>query len=96
MNTPRRSSPPQRSSEQRHGDPVASRVIVIGAGVAGLTAALRLARAGLNVTLLTKGVGGLQLSQGTVDVLGYSPTDPATRVANPLAAVAELAVVAVG
>jgi len=65
---------------------------VIGAGVAGLTAALRLARAGLNVTLLTKGVGGLQLSQGTVDVLGYSPTDPATRVANPLAAVAELAV----
>lgn len=50
-----------------------SRVIVIGAGVAGLTAALRLARAGVKVTLLTKGVGGLQLSQGTVDVLGYAP-----------------------
>lgn len=64
-----------------------TRVIVIGAGVAGLTAALRLARAGLGVTLLTKGVGGLQLSQGTVDVLGYRPE----RVANPLAAVAELA-----
>ncbi len=71
-------------------DPAVSRVIVIGAGVAGLTAALRLARAGVNVTLLNKGIGGLQLSQGTVDVLGYSPTDPKTRVANPLAAVAEL------
>ena len=88
MNTPRRSSPPLRSSEQRRGDPVTSRVIVIGAGVAGLTAALRLARAGLGVTLLTKGVGGLQLSQGTVDVLGYTS---AGRVADPLAAVAELA-----
>ncbi|MCW5951868.1 MAG: glycerol-3-phosphate dehydrogenase subunit GlpB [Propionibacteriaceae bacterium] len=72
-----------------------SRVIVIGAGVAGLTAALRLARAGLSVTLLNKGVGGLQLSQGTVDVLGYAtrPDDvrATTRVTNPLAAVAELA-----
>ena len=91
MNTPRPSSPPLRSSEQRGGNPVASRVIVIGAGVAGLTAALRLARAGLRVTLLTKGVGGLQLSQGTLDVLGYAPTDPAVRVTNPLAAVSELA-----
>jgi glycerol-3-phosphate dehydrogenase subunit B len=72
-----------------------NRVIVIGAGVAGLTAALRLARAGLGVTLLNKGVGGLQLSQGTVDVLGYAtrPDDvrATTRVTNPLAAVAELA-----
>lgn len=56
------------------------RVIVIGAGVAGLTAALRLARAGLGVTLLTKGIGGLQLSQGTVDVLGYLPTSPTSPV----------------
>lgn len=68
------------------------RVIVIGAGIAGLTAALRLARAGVAVTLLTKGVGGLHLSQGTVDVLGYnSAVDRAARVSNPLAALAELA-----
>lgn len=63
-----------------------SRVVVIGAGLAGLTAALRLARAGSRVTLATKGPGGLQLSQGTVDILGYSPE----RVTAPLDAVAAL------
>ena len=64
-----------------------SRVIVVGAGVAGLTAATRLARAGVNVTLLTKGLGGLQLSQGTLDILGYAPE----RVIRPFAAVSTLA-----
>ena len=61
-----------------------SDVVVIGAGLAGLTAALRLARAGKSVTLTTKGPGGLQLSQGTVDILGYTPD----RVTAPLEAVA--------
>ncbi len=59
-----------------------TRVVVIGAGVAGLVASLRLARGGAAVTLVHKGVGGLQLSQGTVDILGYSPE----RVLEPLAA----------
>ena len=45
--------------------------IVIGAGLAGLSAAIRLAQAGQNVTLLTFGIGGIQLGQGTIDVLGY-------------------------
>ncbi|MGB7961615.1 MAG: glycerol-3-phosphate dehydrogenase subunit GlpB [Propionicimonas sp.] len=64
-----------------------TRVVVIGAGVAGLTAAIRLARAGVGVTLVSKGTGGLQLSQGTVDVLGYDPV----RVTQPLQALAALA-----
>ncbi len=69
-----------------------SRVVVIGAGIAGLGAAIQLATAGLQVTLLTKGTGGLQLSQGTIDVLGYTGTNGSTvRVADPLASIAELA-----
>ncbi|PFG18210.1 glycerol 3-phosphate dehydrogenase (quinone) subunit B [Propionicimonas paludicola] len=64
-----------------------SRVIVIGAGLAGLVAANRLADGGAEVLLLSKGIGGLQLGQGTVDVLGYNPQ----RVTNPIKAVAEVA-----
>lgn len=45
--------------------------VVIGAGIAGLSCALRLAEEGKTVTLVTKGIGGLQLSQGTLDILGY-------------------------
>ena len=44
--------------------------VVIGAGLAGLAATLRLAEAGAKVTLVTKGIGGLQLGQGTLDILG--------------------------
>ncbi len=61
--------------------------VVIGAGLAGLVGALRLARAGKTVTLVSKGAGGLGLSQGTIDVLGYAPE----RVFKPLDAVATVA-----
>lgn len=64
-----------------------TRVVVIGAGVAGLVASIRLARAGARVALLTKGTGGLQLSQGTVDILGYAPD----RIERPLDALAGFA-----
>lgn len=49
-------------------------VVIIGSGLAGLTAAARLAGEGREVTLLTKGLGGLQLGQGTIDLLGYYPS----------------------
>lgn len=64
-----------------------SRVIVIGAGLAGLVAANRLAAGGARVTLLAKGIGGLQLGQGTIDVLGYAPD----RVTNPILTLSALA-----
>jgi glycerol-3-phosphate dehydrogenase subunit B len=54
-------------------------VAVIGAGVAGLTAATRLAENGARVCALAKGVGSTHLAAGTVDVLGYGPD----RVAAP-------------
>lgn len=61
-----------------------SRVVVIGAGLAGWVAANRLADNGHSVVLLHKGLGGLQLGQGSIDVFGYDPA----RVTNPIAAVA--------
>jgi len=64
-----------------------SRAVVIGAGLSGLVAATRLARAGLAVTLLTKGLGGLPLSPGVMDVWGYQT--PATPVDAPMRAVAD-------
>jgi glycerol-3-phosphate dehydrogenase subunit B len=59
---------------------------VIGAGLAGLTAALRLAEGGARVLVLAKGVGATHLSAGTIDVLGYIPE----RVHRPREALSRL------
>ena len=56
--------------------------VVIGTGVAGLTAAVRLAEAGARVCVLAKGVGSTHLAAGTVDVLGYD----GERVESPVQA----------
>jgi glycerol-3-phosphate dehydrogenase subunit B len=58
--------------------------VVLGVGVAGLTAAARLAEGGARVCVLAKGVGSTHLAPGTVDVLGYAPE----RVESPAAALA--------
>jgi glycerol-3-phosphate dehydrogenase subunit B len=47
--------------------------VVVGAGVAGLVAAARLAEGGARVCVLAHGVGSTHLAPGTVDVLGYDP-----------------------
>jgi glycerol-3-phosphate dehydrogenase subunit B len=54
-------------------------VVVVGAGLAGLSAALRAAQAGLRVAVVATGVGSLHLGGATIDVLGYAPE----RVASP-------------
>jgi glycerol-3-phosphate dehydrogenase subunit B len=59
---------------------------VVGAGLAGLAAAVRLAESGARVEVLAKGVGATHLSAGTIDVLGYAPE----RVERPLDALATL------
>jgi glycerol-3-phosphate dehydrogenase subunit B len=61
-------------------------VIVVGAGLAGLTAAVRLAEDGARVLVLAKGVGATHLSAGTIDVLGYAPE----RIEHPREALALL------
>jgi glycerol-3-phosphate dehydrogenase subunit B len=59
-------------------------VIVLGAGMAGLVAAVRLAEAGLRVTTVAKGYGSLRLAPATIDILGYQP-DPVDSPAQALA-----------
>ncbi|MDR2454880.1 MAG: glycerol-3-phosphate dehydrogenase subunit GlpB [Bifidobacteriaceae bacterium] len=56
-------------------------MLVIGAGLSGLVAACQLAQAGLPTRLVAKGAGGLALSQGTIDLMGYPPAGAA--LANP-------------
>jgi glycerol-3-phosphate dehydrogenase subunit B len=62
-------------------------VVVIGAGLAGLTAALRLAEEGRRVLVVAKGVGGTHLAPATIDVLGYA----GGQVASPAASLPEFA-----
>ena len=60
--------------------------IVIGAGLAGLTAALRLADEGRRVFVIARGVGATHLAPPTIDVLGFADE----RVESPAQALAEL------
>jgi len=46
-------------------------LLIIGAGLAGLTAALRATEAGLRVKVIAKGMGALYWTPGSIDVLGY-------------------------
>lgn len=48
-------------------------VVVLGAGVAGLSAGAQLAERGASVCVLAKGVGSTHLAPGTIDVLGRTP-----------------------
>ena len=61
-------------------------VAIIGSGLAGLSAALWAAQTQARVTLLTKGIGGLLLSNGTIDILGFqtSPDGSETLAENPV------------
>lgn len=54
-------------------DPLASDVLVIGGGLAGLVSAWLAARQGLKTRLVTKGWGALYWASGCLDVLGYLP-----------------------
>jgi glycerol-3-phosphate dehydrogenase subunit B len=61
-------------------------VIVVGTGLAGLSAAVRLAQDGARVVVLAKGIGATHLAGATIDVLGYDPA----RVESPSAALPRL------
>ena len=63
-------------------------VVVLGAGMSGLVAAVRLAEAGLRVVTVAKGYGSLRLSPATIDILGYRP-EPVQSPADELPGFAE-------
>lgn len=67
-----------------------SDLLVIGAGLAGLTSAWLAASRGKNVTLLSKGWGATHWHAGCIDVLGYAPGEEAQPVESPRQALENL------
>ena len=68
-------------------------LLVIGAGLAGLQAAVTAAQAGARVRLIAKGLSATHWAAGTVDVLGYAPATEGAApelVQRPLDAIAAL------
>jgi len=67
-------------------------VLVVGAGMAGLTAARQVARAGHSVLVVARGLGATAESAGVVDVAGYLPgsPDPLDSASNGLEAYCRL------
>lgn len=63
-------------------------LLVIGAGLTGLSAAIRAAEAGLSVRVITKGLSALHWGAGTIDLLGYLPDNSPVEL--PLAALDQL------
>lgn len=63
-------------------------VVVVGAGLAGLFAAYMAAADGARVALLSRGQGSLNISSGTIDVLGMTADGPVSGA--PLAALERL------
>ncbi|MFQ5400713.1 MAG: glycerol-3-phosphate dehydrogenase subunit GlpB [Anaerolineae bacterium] len=66
-------------------------VLVIGAGLAGLTAGWQAAAAGASVSVIAKGWGATHWHAGCVDVLGYFPLEAREPVDSPGTAAAALA-----
>ena len=58
-------------------------VVVIGAGIAGLTTACQLAQRNQRVLVAATGIGALLLASGCIDVLGFQPADFLEPVKNP-------------
>ena len=65
-------------------------VLVVGAGLSGLTAAWQAASRGQRARLVSKGWGTLYWHAGCIDVLGYDPADNYKLVDSPAESIARL------
>lgn len=70
--------------------PAAHSLVVIGAGLAGLTAAWQAATRGWKVKVISKGWGSQYWAAGGIDVLGYYPHASEHIVDSPVGAIARL------
>jgi len=61
--------------------------IIIGSGVAGLTAGIRCAKEGLHTAIISSGMSALHFSSGSIDLLGYRDN---TVVYKPFEAIDQL------
>jgi hypothetical protein len=64
-------------------------LLVIGAGLSGLCAALTAAESGQSVRVVAKGMGALHWAAGSFDLLGYLPGSP-LATDDPLGSIASL------
>lgn len=67
-----------------------SRILIIGAGYAGLMAGWQAAQRGHGVQVIAKGWGATHWLSGCIDILGYQPLDNPEPVASPAAEMAGL------
>ncbi|MEW6624407.1 MAG: anaerobic glycerol-3-phosphate dehydrogenase subunit GlpB [Bacillota bacterium] len=58
-------------------------LVIIGAGLAGMSAALAAVKMNKQAVVLSKGLGSLYSSSGYIDLLGYYPTTEMKPVLNP-------------
>jgi len=65
-------------------------ILVIGAGLAGLTAAWQATRRGLKVHVISRGWGTLYFHAGCVDLMGYYPFHDQVPLSSPIAGLSRL------
>jgi glycerol-3-phosphate dehydrogenase subunit B len=65
-------------------------VVIIGAGLSGMMAALSAAERGKRTVVVARGMGIITIFTGTIDVLGYVPSEAARMVASPETGIAQL------
>ncbi len=87
--------PPSQNRESRRVAPDRAGgrgegTIIIGAGLAGLTAAWQASRKGIPTKVVTKGWGATHWASGCIDVLGYHPISAQEPLPNPLAGIQKL------
>ncbi|OGO33770.1 MAG: hypothetical protein A2W35_12485, partial [Chloroflexi bacterium RBG_16_57_11] len=94
QSTPEVEQPPPKRTKPFSSVPnqskIEAEILVVGAGISGLSAAWSAVERGRRVRVIAKGRGSLYWHAGCIDVLGYSQLQGEEPVESPLAALQEL------